>query len=68
MICMGHQQMGEFVEWVECTACSKWRVLPRGLVATKNLPGDWTCSRGAAWRSTPLNCDVAEDNDEDVNK
>ncbi len=53
------------VAWVECVQCSKWRVLPRGVVAT-TLHDDWTCSNGASWRSTGLNCDVVEDADEDV--
>jgi hypothetical protein len=66
-IIVGDENMDECVEWVECVACSKWRIVPRGVVAT-SLPGDWTCSSGAAWRSTVLNCDIAEDEDEDVNE
>ncbi len=50
------------VAWVKCVKCSKWRVLPRGVVAHD----DWTCSNGASWRSTGLNCDVVEAADEDV--
>ncbi len=59
------QDEGDFVAWVECVKCSKWRVLPRGVDAT-TLHDDWTCNSGASWRSTGLNCDVAEDVDEDV--
>ena len=59
------QDKGDCVAWVECVKCSKWRVLPRGVDAT-TLHDDWTCSNGASWRSTGLNCDVAEDVDEDV--
>jgi hypothetical protein len=48
--------------WVEYVyvACLKWRVLPRGVDAT-SLHDDWTCSSGAAWRSTGLNCVVVAD-------
>ncbi len=59
------QDKGDYVAWVECVTCSKWRVLPRGVDAT-TLHDDWTCSSGASSRSTGLNCDVAEDVDEDV--
>jgi hypothetical protein len=54
-------------EWVECVACSKWRVLPRGVDAT-TLPDDWICSSGTGWRTTGLNCDVEDDvtNEEEV--
>ncbi len=52
-------------EWVECVKCSKWRLLPRGISAPNNAHDNWTCSSGEAWRSTGLNCGVAEDVDED---
>jgi hypothetical protein len=51
-------------EWVECTQCSKWRRLPLGMKAD-TLPLDWTCRSAAAWRAG-LNCDEAEDAEEDV--
>ena len=49
------------VNWVQCNACSKWRIAPAG-VDVAALPEVWQCSE-ATWTNgpSPIDCDTAED-------
>jgi CW-type Zinc Finger len=50
----------DVIEWVQCTLCTKWRILPDN-ISSFSLPDDWDCSM-ISWRSEKLrNCEVAED-------
>jgi hypothetical protein len=62
----GAQELQTTDEWVECVLCTKWRRLPRGMLADTLSLTHWNCMDGEAWRPTGLNCDVPADVEENV--
>jgi hypothetical protein len=62
----GAQELKTTDEWVECVLCTKWRRLPRGMLADTLSLTHWNCIDGEAWRPTGLNCDVPADVEEYV--
>ncbi len=57
----GAQELQTMDEWVECVLCTKWRRLPRGMLADTLSLTHWNRIDGEAWRPTGLNCDVPAD-------
>ena len=42
------QVPAELVQWVECSRCSKWRIIhPRPDGSQEEIPDDWFCEMNA---------------------